>query len=77
MAQSGNWIPNLINWLIGYIIMYIWGILLFFLDLFMMYQVPLDGFVGVYESLAPSDVSDGYMSSMAIGNGGSALSEFI
>ena len=77
MAQSGNWIPNLINWLIGYIIMYIWGILLFFLDLFMMYQVPLDGFVGVYESFAPSDVSDGYMSSMAIGNGGSALSEFI
>ena len=77
MAQSGNWIPNLINWLIGYIILYIWYIILPFANLFMMWQLPLDGITAVYESFAPSDVSDGYTSSMAIGSGGSALSECI
>ena len=75
MAQygsDGKWIPNLINWLIGSIVMYIWSFLLFFLNLFMMYQVPMDGFIGVYESFAPEGVSDSYTSMMDIGNGGTS-----
>ena len=67
MAQSGNWIGNLINWIIGYIIMYIWQIFIPLLGLFGLWQMPLDAMLGVYESFAPSDVSDIYTSDMPYG----------
>ena len=44
MAQSGNWIPNLINWLIGAIMIQIWQALaVMFFNWIMMWQTPLDG----------------------------------
>ena len=67
MAQSGQWVPNLFNWLIGFVIFYIWELLGFIFAFFGMWQVPLDGMMSVYESFAPSDVSDGYTGNMAIG----------
>ena len=71
MAQSGNWIPNLINWLIGAIMIQIWQALAVMLfNWVMMWQTPLDGIQAVYEGFAPSDVGSGYSSSMSVGNGG-------
>ena len=67
MAQSGNWIPNLINWVIGSIIFNIWSIFAELFAFFGMWQVPLDAEIGVYESFAPSDVTDIYTSKMAVG----------
>ena len=67
MAQSGNWIPNLINWVIGSIIFYIWNIFIPLFGLFGMWQVVLDAEIGIYESFAPTDVSDIDMSNMPVG----------
>ena len=72
MANSGNWIPNLINWIIGYIIFYIWLIIFPFANLLMMWQLPLDGALGIYESNAASLDVSGYDSMMSIGNGGTS-----
>ena len=67
MAQSGQWIPNLFNWLIGFVIFYIWELLGFIFAFFGMWQVPLDGMLGVYESFKPSDVTTAYDGTMAVG----------
>ena len=42
-----------------------------FFNWVMMWQLPLDGLLGVYKSMAPSDVSGLYDSTMGVGNGGS------
>ena len=67
MAQSGNWLGNLINWIIGYIIIYIWQIFVPLLGLFGLWQMPLDAVIGVYTDFAPSDVTDIYTSDMTYG----------
>ena len=67
MAQSGNWLGNLINWIIGYIIIYIWQIFVPLLGLFGLWQMPLDAVIGVYTDFAPSDVTDIYTSDMPYG----------
>lgn len=67
MAQSGNWFGNLINWLIGYIIFYVWNIFAPLFGLFGLWQVPLDGLSSVYESFAPSDVGSSWSSDMTVG----------
>ena len=78
MAQSGNWIPNLINWLIGYVIMYVWSFLaMLFLNWIGMWQMTLDGVLQVYESSAPTDVSGTWSSTMSVGDGGSWSSSLI
>ena len=67
MAKSGAWIPNLINWFIGIIAMEIWMLLSFIFGFFGMWQVGLDGAMGVYKDFKPADVSSGYMSTMSVG----------
>ena len=69
MAQSGNWIPNLINWIIGYIVFYIWNIFASLFGFFGLWQVPLDAEIGIYESFGPMEVTDSeiYASTMSVG----------
>ena len=71
-GSDGKWIPNMINWLIGAVIMQIWQILAtYFFNWIMLWQTPLDGILAVYEGFAPEGVTQSYDSSMPIGNGGS------
>ena len=71
MGQSGNWIPNLVNWLLGEVIIYIWSILaIYFFNWFMMWQVSLEGMIKVYEGFRPKDLTTLYEATMAVGNGG-------
>jgi hypothetical protein len=67
MAQSGNWIPNLFNWFIGYIFMFIWMYVGMFFGIFGLWQIGLDGTMDVYKNFAPSDVSSAYEGAMSVG----------
>ena len=66
-GSGGNWITNLFNWLIGFVIFYIWILLGFIFAFFAMWQVPLEGMTGVYESFAPAGVSTMYTDTMSVG----------
>lgn len=66
-GSDGKWASNLINWLIGFVIFYIWNLLGFIFAFFMMWQVPLDGMMDVYKSFAPEGLSFDYTKDMAIG----------
>lgn len=67
-GSDGKWIPNLFNWLVGFVIFYIWNLLGMIFAFFGMWQVPLDGMLDIYESLAPEGVSDGYTSNLKMGS---------
>ena len=66
-GSDGNWVPNLINWIIGFIIFYVWQLVGFIFAFFGMWQTPLDGMMDVYESYAPAQLGTGYASNMPIG----------
>ena len=59
--------PNLFDWLIGFIIIYFWLSVRSWFMLFGWWQIPLDAMVAVYDGFAPSDVSDVYTGYLNIG----------
>ena len=58
------WFGNLINWFIGYILMYIWLLIGTFLGIFGSWQVGLDGVMGAVTSFKPEGLSDVYTKDM-------------
>ena len=56
---------NMINWLIGYVIMLIWFQVGNLLSLFGMWQVPLDGITGVVDSFKFPNIGDVYLGDMS------------
>ena len=67
MAQSGNLVGNLINWWIGNILNYIYGVFGYLLGIIGMWQFGVDGVTGTYDAFKMADVGDGYMNEMTIG----------
>ena len=57
MAQSGNWVPNLINWIIGYFIGVIWIYIGYVLSIFGMWQVSADSVLSALDQFKMPDVT--------------------
>ena len=68
MAQSGDWVGNLINWFIGYIIMGIWASIGYLLSIIGMWQMSADAIIGVVTDFKPADVGTSYTGSLTLGN---------
>ena len=68
MAQSGNWVGNLINWFIGYILLGLWYMVGALFSIVGMWQMGADGALGVIADWKPSDVGTTYEGSLTIGN---------
>ncbi len=66
MASDGSGTPNLINWFIGYILLYIWMISGYLVGIFGMWQIGLDGALGTIESFAMNGVGSTYKDSMTV-----------
>ena len=67
MAQSGQWLPNLFDWLVGFILIMFWLTFRPFFSLLGWWQIPLDSMIAIYDQFAPSDVSDIYLGYLSIG----------
>ena len=69
MASEDNWVGNLLNWFIGYVIAYIWIVIGSFLSLFGMWQLPADGIIGAFTQFAPTELDTSvFTSAMTIGS---------
>ena len=64
--SSGNYVGNLINWIIGYLLIYVWYAIGQLFALFGMWDVPLENLTGVYADFKMSGVSDIYEGQMAV-----------
>lgn len=62
-----NFVGNLINWLIGYVMLYIWQIIGMLLGIIMQWQVGYDGMAAAVRDFKMSGVGSGFESGMAIG----------
>ena len=68
MANSGKWIPNIINWFIGYLMMGIWAAIGYVLSIFGMWQVSADAILDVVTQMKPEDVGTTYEGDLTMGN---------
>ncbi len=62
-----NFVGNLINWLIGYIMLYIWNIIGFLLGIIGQWQVGYDGMSAAVRDFKMSGVGGTFDGGMAIG----------
>ena len=68
MAQSGKWMENLINWLIGYVFFYVWQILGQIFGLFGLWETPHVAMMEIYENFPMPDVTMSLVTdNMAVG----------
>ena len=61
---SGNWIGNLVNWFIGYIMIYIWTVLGQLFGLIGNWQFGLDAIQAIPADWGPGSVSDVYLNDL-------------
>ena len=59
-GSGGNWIPNLINWFIGYIMIGIWMTLGQLFGLIGNWQFGLDAVLAIPAAWGPAGISDVY-----------------
>ena len=64
--SSGNYVGNLINWLIGSILLSIWFVISQLFALFMMWHVPLENMTNIYEDFKMPGVGSVYTAKMPI-----------
>ena len=63
---SGNYVGNLINWLIGSILFSIWFTIGQLFALFMMWDAPLENMTAIYEDFKMAGIGSVYTSAMPI-----------
>ena len=61
---SGNWIGNLVNWFIGYIMIYIWIVLGQLFGLIGNWQFGLDAVQAIPADWGPGSVGDAYLNDL-------------
>eukprot|EP00356_Strombidium_inclinatum_P002644 CAMPEP_0170478826 /NCGR_PEP_ID=MMETSP0208-20121228/276_1 /TAXON_ID=197538 /ORGANISM="Strombidium inclinatum, Strain S3" /LENGTH=65 /DNA_ID=CAMNT_0010751143 /DNA_START=11 /DNA_END=208 /DNA_ORIENTATION=+ len=61
-----DWVPNMINWFIGAILLYIWNIIGMFLGLVGMWQIPLDAMISTVTSYKLPEMYKTYEDNMTV-----------